>query len=84
MTITVRTGVPAREQESSFMNATLQTVSDTHSASIAVTLPEGAMLAAGVDPDDEAGVAAWMGRVFASAIAEGCEVQVEIGPDREP
>jgi hypothetical protein len=81
MSISVQTGIEAAHQESSFANATLQNVSDTHSISIAVHLPEGAMQRAGVDPDDAEQVEAWMERVFASAVAEGCEVEVQIGPD---
>ena len=83
MTVTVRTGISAQAQESSFMNATLQNVSDTHSASIAVHLPQGAMAAEGVDPDDVAQVRTWLERMFASAIAEGCSVEVEIGRDAD-
>lgn len=81
MTITVTTGIDAGRQESSFMNATLQSATETHSVSIAVHLPDGALRHAGVDPDDANQVETWMANMFASAIAQGCRIEVQIGPD---
>lgn len=83
MSITVQTGVGTRAQESSFMNATMQTASDTHTMSIAVTLPSGGADAAGVDLDDEASVRDWISTLFASAIAGGCDVHIQVGPEDE-
>lgn len=83
MSIEVETGVSAASQESSFMNSCLQSVSETHAMSIAVHLPEEAAAAAGVDLDDEDQVTAWLERIFASAIAEGCTVEVKVGPEGE-
>lgn len=83
MNVKVETGVSADRQESSFMNATLQGVTDTHSMSIAVTLPKGAAKSAGVNLEDDDSVRQWMETVFASAIAQGCEIEVKVGPDEE-
>lgn len=81
MSIIVKTGIPARKQESSFMNACLQNVSQTHIMSIAVHLPNDAAAKAGIELEDHDQVAEWLGRIFASAIAEGCTVEVQVGPE---
>ena len=81
MGISVRTSVPARTQESSFMNATLQDIGDDHSISIAVHLPAEA--GAGVDLNDEAQVRMMIARHLGDAAASGCSVEVQIGPNTD-
>lgn len=78
--ITVKTGVSEPQQESSFMNATLQGFGDNHAISIAVILP--ATLSQGVDMDDAERMRALFTELFSSAIARGCEIEIQCGPSR--
>lgn len=80
MNIDVQTEVPESSQESSFMNATLQSASETHSINIAVHLPSGAAEKEGVNLDDAISVQDWMHRIFQSALEYGCEISVQVGP----
>lgn len=79
MNIDVQTEVPESSQESSFMNSTLQTASDTHAISIAVNLPDDAAAKDGVNLDDAVAVQDWMHRIFQSALEYGCEISVQVG-----
>lgn len=81
--LNIEMGVSAAKQESSFGNATSQEVSPTRTMSVAVTLPEGAAALDGVDLDDEAQVRRWLSIMFATSLAGGCAVDVQIGPTEE-
>lgn len=80
MNIDVQTDVPESSQESSFMNATLQSASETHAISIAINLPSGAAERDGVNLEDAISVQDWMHRIFQSALEYGCEINVQVGP----
>lgn len=80
MKLTVKTNVPASEQESSFMNATLTDVRDNYSISVAVDLPFN--IPAHVDLDNRASITAWARDLFASALKAGCMIGVQVGPTK--
>lgn len=63
------------------MNATLQSFGAASAISISIHLPDG--IGDGIDPTNERAVRNLMSGLFSSAIARGCTVEVQIGPNRE-
>lgn len=70
-------GISADVMESSYMNATLSTLGEGVAINVAVTLapPEG------LDITDETAVADWLRESFSSLVANGAEIEVQVGPD---
>lgn len=79
--IDISVGIAEDEQESSFMNATLQSFGERSAISIAIHLPEG--IGDGIDPNSEREVRSLLAGLFSSAIARGCRVEVQLGPNRD-
>ena len=77
--LTVTHDVPASEQESSFINATLQDLSDGRTISVAVHLPEDFLK--GYDTPEQIEQRLWW--AFAGVSALGFSIECQIGPNDE-
>jgi hypothetical protein len=76
--LTIKTGIAGKEQEGSFMNATLQTVEGLAgpiAVSVAVHLPDHA------NDQDEDEIAAMLRTDFKHLTDIGYSVEIQIGPD---
>ena len=73
----IRFNIPARQQESCFMNATLSSAKDEMAISVAVSPPEDF----DVSP---VALTARLRQAFNSLIADGWTVEAQVGPDEEP
>lgn len=73
--IVFRFGVPASEQESSFMNATLTTLASGHAISVALSPP------ADMDVSDAEVVKTTLRSIFRRFVDAGWKLEVEVGPE---
>lgn len=76
MAVSITWDVPESQQESGFMNATLQDFGPEHAISIAVYIQPPPEL----DVSNRQEIVLWLDRVCASVRNEGGEVEVQIGP----
>lgn len=75
----IERGVTSDQQEGSFMNAALS----MHGSSLCISVAVHPNFPADVDTSNEDAVEAYLRRLFAPLVAEGCDIEIKMGVDSD-